>query len=168
MESLPGMWRTELWHPLSVHFPIALLIFATLFILIARLVPVKWKDKFSVTGLFMLIPGVILAWWAVYSGTLADSVVGRYVCDPTVLEDHERFAYISAYLFSGAALLEIGIRIKAMLRSDKIKRYLSILSLVVLLAGAASMSYVGHLGAKLVYQQAAGVHQPSEDCAEFE
>lgn len=168
MESLPGMWRTELWHPLSVHFPIALLIFATLFILAARLVPFRWKERFSTTGLFMLIPGALLVWWAVYSGTLADSVVGRYMCDPTVLEDHERFAYITAYLFSGAALLEIAVRIRAFIHSAKIKRYLSILSLAVLLAGAASMSYVGHLGAKLVYQQAAGVHQPSEDCAEFE
>jgi len=168
MESLPEMWRTELWHPLSVHFPIALVIFATLFLLASRLVPSRWKEKFSTTGVFMLIPGAILVWWAVYSGTLADSVVGRYVCDPLVLEDHERFAYITAFLFTGAALLEIAVRIKSLLKSAKLRRYLSVLSLVVLLAGSASMSYVGHLGAKLVYQQAAGVHQPSEDCKEFE
>ena len=168
MESLPGMWRTELWHPLSVHFPIALLIFATLFLMAARLLPFGWKEKFSTTGLFLLIPGALLVWWAVYSGTLADSVVGRNVCNPLVLEDHERFAYITAYLFTGAALLEIAVRFKSMLKSVKWKRYLSIISLLLMLAGSASMSYVGHLGAKLVYQQAAGVHQPSEDCEEFE
>jgi|AntRauTorckE6833_2_1112554.scaffolds.fasta_scaffold00752_7 uncharacterized membrane protein len=168
MDSLPGMWRTELWHPLSVHFPIALLIFATLFLIAARAAPFRWKEQFSTTGLFILIPGALLIWWVVYSGTLADNIVGRYVCNPLVLEDHERFAYITAFLFSGAALLEITIRIKSLLRHEKFRRYLSIVSLVVLLAGSASMGYVGHLGAKLVYQQAAGVHQPSEDCAEFE
>jgi len=168
MEPIPSMWRTELWHPLSVHFPIALLIFATLFILASYLMPSRWKDKFSTTGFFMLVPGAILVWWAVYSGTLADNIVGRHVCDPTVLEDHERFAYITAWLFSLAALIEIAIRVKSLFKSDKIKRYLLTISLIFLLAGSVSMSYVGHLGAKLVYQQAAGVHQPSEDCAEFE
>lgn len=168
MEPIPSMWRTELWHPLSVHFPIALLIFATLFMLASYFMPSRWKDKFSTTGFFMLVPGAILIWWAVYSGTLADSIVGRHVCDPTVLEDHERFAYVTAWLFSVAALLEVAIRLNSLMKSRRIKRIISIASLILLISGSVSMSYVGHLGAKLVYQQAAGVHQPSEDCAEFE
>lgn len=38
---------------------------------------------------------------------------------------------------------------------------------IALVAGAAMVVHVGHLGGKLVYQQAAGVHVPSEDCEEF-
>lgn len=33
--------------------------------------------------------------------------------------------------------------------------------------GSGILIYTGHLGATLVYQQAAGVHIPSEDCSEF-
>jgi len=167
MESLPGMWRTELWHPLSVHFPIALLIFATLFLLAARLLP-SYKNYLIFTGRLLLFTGIPLIWWAIYSGTLADSVVGRYVCDPTVLEDHERFAFITAYLFSAALLIEGVLSIQGLIHSGRIKTIAVAISLVILLSGAASLGYVGHLGAKLVYQQGAGVHYPSEDCGEFE
>ncbi len=167
MESLPGMWRTELWHPLSVHFPIALLIFATLFLTAARLIS-SYKSYLLFTGRLLLVFGVPLVWWAVYSGTLADSVVGRYVCDPTVLEDHERFAYITAYLFTAGLLAEFLLTAKRLISSEKIKKLLSVISLVLLVSGSATLGYVGHLGAKLVYQQGAGVHHPSEDCGEFE
>ena len=37
----------------------------------------------------------------------------------------------------------------------------------LLLAGSGTLAYVGHLGAELVYQQAAGVNIPSKDCSEF-
>jgi len=170
MESLPSMWRTELMHPLFVHFPVALLLFASIVLIIARLnlFPV-YRKSIHRAGLFMLFPGVILAWISVYTGVQADSVVGREVCDPTVLEDHERFAFFTAYLFTGAAAVE-GVRLFLGLKNwwNKIRRGLSLALVVVYLGGAAGIGYVGHLGARLVYQQAAAVHQPSEDCSEFE
>jgi len=172
MEKLPGMWRTELWHPLFVHFPIALLLIATLIVIFYRLnlLP-KWNKHLSFNTLLLLIPGTIFAWISIYTGTLADNVIGRKVCDPIVLENHERFAYLTAYLFSAATLIEIilhkwnrGI----FTPGNKIRKAFAILSLILVLGGSISIGYVGHLGAKLVYQQAAGVHQPSEDCKEFE
>ncbi|MGO1586219.1 MAG: DUF2231 domain-containing protein, partial [Mesonia sp.] len=42
------------------------------------------------------------------------------------------------------------------------------LTLILLLIGNGFLMYVGHLGATLVYQQAAGVYVPTEDCQEFE
>lgn len=170
MESLPSMWRTELMHPLFVHFPVALLIFSTLALVVARvnLIP-PYRKAIRQSGLVMLFPGVLLAWISVYTGIQADGVVGREVCDPTVLEDHERFAFITAYLFTAAAALEIGGHI---LRQknwySRFRRILAGVVLILSLLGAVSIGYVGHLGAKLVYQQAAAVHQPSEDCSEFE
>jgi len=170
MESLPSMWRTEMMHPLFVHFPIALLLFASIVLIIARLnlFPSYGKTIYR-AGLFMLFPGVVLAWVSVYTGIQADGVVGREVCDPTVLEDHERFAFFAAYLFTGAAVVE-GARLFFSLKAwwKKIRKALSIALVVVYLGGAAGIGYVGHLGARLVYQQAAAVHQPSEDCSEFE
>ncbi|HKL38098.1 MAG TPA: DUF2231 domain-containing protein [Bacteroidales bacterium] len=170
MESLPSMWRTELMHPLFVHFPIALLIFATLALLVVRLnLWPRHQASIRGGGLLMLFSGVVLAWVSVYSGVQADGVVGREVCDPTVLEDHERLAFGASYLFSAAAIIEIA---GSLLQKQKwypaIRRFLVAGVLILHLLGAATIGYVGHLGAKLVYQQAAAVHQPSEDCSEFE
>lgn len=171
MEKIPGMWRTELMHPLFVHFPIALLIIAAVVIFLYRLnlIP-RWNSQLAFSTLILLIPGTILTWVSVYTGTLADNVVGREVCDPLVLEDHERFAYITAYIFTLVTLIEVALKWSNGFFSirKKIKKLLSIVSLLLVLGGAASIAYVGHLGAKLVYQQAAAVHQPSEDCSEFE
>jgi uncharacterized protein (DUF2237 family) len=38
---------------------------------------------------------------------------------------------------------------------------------ILSLVGSGFLIYTGHLGASLVYQQAAGVHIPSDDCSEF-
>jgi len=170
LQSLPSMWRTELIHPLFVHFPIALLIFSTLALLLVRL---KLWPRYQMSvrggGLLMLFAGVALAWVSVYTGTQADSVVGRHVCDPTVLEDHEHFAFTTAYLFSGVAIIEIaGSFFRARRWYPAVRRFFVAGVLILHLLGTATIGYVGHLGAKMVYQQAAAVHQPSEDCSEFE
>ena len=170
METIPSMWRTELMHPLFVHFPVALLLFAAIALIVARLnLFPSYGKSFHRAGLFMLFPGVVLAWVSVYTGVQADGMVGREVCDPTVLEDHERWAFFTAYLFAGTAAVEaVELFHKAKAWWDKIRKALSLALVLLYLGGAASMGYVGHLGAKLVYQQAAAVHQPSEDCSEFE
>lgn len=172
MKELPSMWRTELLHPLFVHFPIALLTLSTVVVLLYRLklIP-RWNKGLAFMALALLVPGTLLAWVSVITGVQADNVVGREVCDPTVLEDHERFAYLTAWLFTGVTLLEIALQSWKRSIFDpgrKLRKIFSTLSILLALGGAVSISYVGHLGAKLVYQQAAAVHQPSKDCEEFE
>lgn len=160
MEGLPPFWRTEIWHPLSVHFPIALLLVATLF----KLGGLRTRrGVLNRSGSLLLGFGVLAAWLAVYTGDLADGAVSRTLCDPTVLKSHENAAYITAWVFSAAWLLD---RLNAL---RLFTRWRVLASLVVLLmaVGAGYLSYVGHLGAELVYQQAAGVHCPSGDCQEF-
>ena len=160
MTELPEFWRTEVYHPLSVHFPIVLLLMATLFRLIGL-----WSSKLTWEqgGRLLLILGVIGVWVAVYTGDLADGIVSRELCDPTILKDHENFATATAWIFSAALLLDLLIKY-----IDKLKRKLfSIILVILMLVGSGTLAYVGHLGAQLVYQQAAGVYVPSEDCSEF-
>lgn len=160
MAELPDFWRTEVFHPLSVHFPIVLLLMATLFKLIGL-----WFSKLTWDhgGRIMLFLGVIGIWISIYTGDLADGIVSRQLCDPTVLKDHENLAYTTAWIFSGALLLELLMRYIDLIKT----RIFSIILVLLMLAGTGMLMYVGHLGAELVYQQAAGVNIPSENCAEF-
>lgn len=161
MEQLPEFWRTEVWHPLSVHLPIVLLVVATAF----KLISLKSKrDTWNFGGTVLLVAGTLGAWLAIYTGNLADGIVSRQICDPTILKDHENNAYIVAWLFSAAVFIDFFYRSKII----PIKPFLAkTLLILTMLAGTGFLMYVGHLGATLVYQQAAGVYQPTSDCAEF-
>lgn len=157
-------WRTEAWHPLTVHFPVALLLFATLAKLLAVFLKPQPAAFWHRMGAYLLYAGTAGAWLSIYTGDLADGIVSRKLCDPTVLKSHELASYNLAYLFTGATVLNLSSM------SDWVKRYSRLLSVVVvllMLAGSGFLAYTGHLGAKLVYEQAGGVEVPPSDCAGF-
>lgn len=161
MTQLPEFWRTEVWHPLSVHFPIALLITGFLFKTIALFTSgITWNKAGSV----LLILGTLGAWIAIYTGNLADGIVSRQICDPTVLKDHENAAYAVSWIFTGASLVDLAALVKSIKVNKKILR---IIAMTLMFIGSGLLIYTGHLGATLVYQQGAGVYKPSGDCLEF-
>lgn len=161
MQEIPEFWRTEVYHPLFVHFPIALLLAGTLF----KITGLWGKGKFlSLPGTILLTMGVIGGWIAIYTGDLADGIVSRTLCDPTILKDHENSSYTTMWLFSCALLVDFMFQLKFI--SFK-KKLIDILVISTLLVGSGFLMYTGHLGATLVYQQAAGVNRPSPDCAGF-
>lgn len=162
MNEIPDFWREEIWHPLTVHFPIALLLVATIF----KLVSLKIKrEVFGLGGTLLLLLGVVSVWVAIYTGNLADGIVSRKICDPTILKDHENAAYLTAWLFSAALSFDILIWAKLSFFKNV---FFKIATALLLLTGSGFLAYTGHLGATLVYQQAAGVYKPASDCAEFE
>lgn len=168
MSEIPSIWRTELWHPMMVHFPIVLL-------LGAALLRIPWYFFSSAAARFvkkmsrvLLYTGTVAAWITIYTGTLADSIVTRSLCDPTVLEAHENAAFTIGYLFLAATLLDLIDFIpwgRLSIIKHKFKGWIVTLLLV---AGSLYLGYTAHLGASLVYQQSAGVYQPTENCREFE
>ena len=112
----------------------------------------------------LLVIGTIGLWAAIYTGDLAESIVSRQICDPTVLKAHETNAYVGGWIFSAASALII-LSYYGLLR--KMKNLIHIAVVILSLVGSGFLIYTGHLGASLVYQQAAGVHIPSDDCSEF-
>ena len=75
--TLPTPPPTPPWegmHPLVVHFPIALLLFAAVFVVLAIIVP-KRGWWFSVSALILLIGGTAGAFVAVSTGEAARDVV---------------------------------------------------------------------------------------------
>jgi uncharacterized membrane protein len=159
------MWRTELWHPLSVHFPIALLTLAALcgiaFLIFSKR---TFAPYLRFTTSLLLLTGVALFWVAYYTGDQAYEVVVRTICDPSVLKDHLFWANVSGYTFSAAAVIETGRRFIP----GTLRRLSTVVTILLLTAGTVTISYAGHLGATVVYQQAGGVYVPSGDCGEFE
>ena len=161
MNDLPQFWRTEIWHPLSVHLPLSVLLIGSVFFMIGFFTRSSFYEKM---GGILLIVGALGAWLAIYTGNLADGMVSRQICDPPVLKAHQTNAYIVGWLFAAAS----GIVIIDYLGSlKKIQKVIKIFVVVLSLAGSGFLIYTGHLGATLVYQQAAGVYVPSEDCSEF-
>ena len=160
MAQLPEFLRTETWHPLVVHFPIVLLLTATL----CKLIFVFSKrEVWDIGGSYLLYIGAIATWVAVYTGGMADAVVVRKLCDPIVLENHENLAKILSVLFTAASVFDFFWRF---LPKFKIM-IVQILIVVVMISGTVVLTFAGHLGASLVYQQAAGVYVPTENCEEF-
>ncbi|MDR9363915.1 MAG: DUF2231 domain-containing protein [Balneolaceae bacterium] len=168
MSELPNIWRTELWHPMIVHFPIVLLLGALVLRLPAHFPGNKHTEFLIKSSRLSLFAGTLLAWISVYTGSLADSIVTRTLCDPTVLESHENAAYLLVYIFSAASLIEITDYIRLdrfQLLKHPVKAWIVT---ILLVAGSGYVAYTAHLGATLVYQQGAAVYQPTENCVEFE
>ncbi|MEX1213001.1 MAG: DUF2231 domain-containing protein [Balneolaceae bacterium] len=166
MPTVPDMWRAELWHPMVVHFPIALLLGAAV---------LRWihlatgRNRFPVLyscSKGMLVVGALFSWLAIYTGDIADSIVTRALCDPTVLEAHEQLAMWTAFLFTIAAILDL---IHDYWKWNDWKGSFATWTVaILLLAGSAGLSYTAHLGASLVYQQGAAVYHPTDGCTEFD
>lgn len=87
---IPSIWRVEIWHPLSVHIPIATLLLASLTAVIGCFIKDKTFSVFIKRMTFvMLAIGVLSGWIAIYTGELAYAVEVRKICDPKVLQEHQ-------------------------------------------------------------------------------
>ena len=162
---LPSMWRTELLHPVSVHFPIALLIVGSAFYILSvffKKHEVLRHLKFF--SFLLILIGTISAWIAIFTGGLAEEIVGPNLCDPDVRLNHEDFAYYTAYIFTTFVVLHL---ISQRL-SQRLSSIFFVINVFLVLSGSALLGYVGHLGATLTYQQAAGVYNPGPECKGFE
>lgn len=162
------MWRIEVYHALSVHFPIVLLSLGTILFLLALWFRKKEKALFLLPASRLLLwLGVVSVWIAIYTGDQTEGAVARQICDPTILKQHEIHAYWVGYLFTAGILLEAFANFLKMQRTI-MSRIMVTAICALFIAGTGYLIYVGHLGATLVYQQGAGVYHPSEDCHEFE
>lgn len=160
-----SFWRTEIWHPLSVHFPIALLIIATITQSAALLLRTASQTFWQKAAAYLLYLGVLTAWLGIYTGHEADGIVARSICDPTVLKQHEIAAFNSAYLFSAAMVLNLILQGQVL----RIRPFfLRLLVFLLMAAGTVFLIRAGHLGASVVYQQGGGVQVPKADCSDFE
>ena len=159
-----NLWRKELWHPVTVHFPIALLLVATLFLLVSFFASGNFKITLRNGSVILLIIGSVGAWIGIYTGDLADGIVARKLCDPTMLKAHENAAKTSTWLFTIAAIIQVLLSLDFFKIS--VRNVLRYLVFILALVASVYLINAGHLGAKLVYQQGAGVDNHTVNCDE--
>lgn len=127
-------------HPLIVHFPIALLIAASLL----QFFSLRKKQKeLHVIIVFLTVCGTaggFLASYNFHPHTVALSPVAS-----DLLKKHELYATITIWLAGGAALLKIFTLYRK-------KKSMEIITTLLLLASAVTISITGHHGAELVHK----------------
>ncbi len=149
--------RTELIHPLLVHFPIALLFTG----IVLRLLSFFLRHSHAyrsvrTTAWTVLAIGVCMAWLTILAGEFAAGIVYSKLCVREVLENHSMLAYTATILFSAALLLDWG---KNLCKASRFAMAVSTVSAFLFLGATIILAFVGFLGGSLVYDQGAAVEK---------
>jgi uncharacterized membrane protein len=168
--------RVELIHPLTVHFPVALLLCGTgvwILALITHIGPSsEIPRRLRWFGLGMIVLGTIAGLAALKTGELAEEVVNQVICDPELTNSHEDWADRTMIIFAAGLVIALFQESSVLLnrlfgRSRWPVLSGQLLATIVFIAGAACLTWTGHLGGKLVYEQGAAVANAKyEPCPE--
>jgi len=144
-------------HPLVVHFPIALLLFAAVFVVLAMIVP-KRGWWFSVSALILLVGGTAGAFQAVSTGIAARDVVEDAEDDAMwdVMQQHEDMMVQARNVFVALTIVYAGIVVLPLLAQSlqglKFAVPANLVFLAVLMGANLLMASGAHLGGRLVHQ----------------
>lgn len=133
-------------HPLVVHFPIALLLAATVIEIVNLFLK---KDYLSKSGTLLVVVGVLSGLVTLLTGDPAEEFAfdnwGKGIHD--TVELHSLLANISVILFAIVAAVKLfGKRFKLN------KNLITALVIIFSVAGSTTLAITGHLGGKIVYQ----------------
>jgi len=142
----PGVQHLQNIHPLFVHFPIAFLVGAALFYLLAWILR---KDSLAITAFWVLILGAVSAAATVATGLYAEEgvMIARSV-RAHLLGHHEE-------LMITTLCLSIGLTIWALL-ARPFPRKGRLIFMLVFLGLLVVMSFGADYGARMVYDYNAG------------
>ena len=157
--TLPTPPPTPPWegmHPLVVHFPIALLLFAAVFVVLAIIVP-KRGWWFSVSALILLIGGTAGAFVAVSTGEAARDVVEDGEDEMfEVMQEHEDVVEQARNVFVALTIVYAGIVflpvVARSLQSWKFAMPANLVFLVALMGANLLLASGAHLGGRLVHE----------------
>ncbi len=142
--------RLELIHPMLVHFPIALLLIGSFLRLAAFFYRKTYRYRTALnTSWLILLIGLFFGILTIITGEIAEDIVRSHLLNPRILDYHMTCAYITAFLFLLALILDwMAHRYK--------KHFTAIYSLLYWL-GALTLLTTAALGGSLVYEQGAAV-----------
>ena len=142
-------------HPLIIHFPIALLLVAPLFVLLAIIRP-RDATRFTVPALVLLALGTLGAFVAVASGEAAAELVTRSDVVAGVLERHSELAETARTIFTVLTLAYAAIVMLPLVWRALARPAYAVTAnaafLILLLGGNLLIANVAHQGGMLVHR----------------
>lgn len=162
MLTLPPLPTWQAIHPLTVHFPIALLLIAPVFILIGILRRPESSFPYLLAALLLMIAGTTATYVAVWSGEAAGESAERIAGAKPVLEEHEDLAITTALAFTAltlifASILFVPRAFKAQ-PARALTTWLPLVFLVFYATGTISLVNAAHQGGRLVHELGVTAH----------
>ena len=139
------------WHPIWVHFPIALFSMATAFFLLGLALPDRMGERVTAAARWNLAVGAVLLIPTLITGYLAYNSVAHDGAGHQAMERHMTAAWVVAALVAVAVVLAWLDRFRA--------RGAGLVLTVVLLIGTGAVGITGYLGAENVYRHGLGVQR---------
>lgn len=138
------------WHPIFVHFTVALLSIATLFYLLAlSLTNHRWKDQWMTVANWNLWLGTAFAIATGIAGWLAYNSVAHDAPSHAAMTDHRNWAFATLAIF-----IPLGIWSLWQTRKNKI---LGKPFLILMLVATAMLASTAWRGGEVVYRFGLGV-----------
>jgi uncharacterized membrane protein len=157
--SLPPIPDWDALHPLVIHFPIALLLVAPLFVA-AGLVIRRRSATLSAVALTLMVLGTAGTWVAVATGEASAELADRTPAISAAIEQHEELAETTRAVFTGLTLVFAAILAAQTWLPSWIPAAVNVAAQVVFLAaflaGTVLLANTAHHGGVLVHEH--GVH----------
>lgn len=143
-------------HPLIIHFPIALLLIAPIFVVIgAALSPAKGRP-YLIAAMLLLLAGTASIYVAVQTGEAAGKLAERSAGIDLVLENHEALAERTQAVFSVLSVIFVALMaVPWLLKRADTRLTTTILPLAFLVlysAGVLLLVNTAHNGGRLVHE----------------
>lgn len=155
MFELPPIPAWDGLHPLIVHFPIALLLVAPLFIVLGLLAG-RRNRLFMTSALVLMVLGTAASYVAVSTGEAAGKIADRTPEVNQVLQHHEELAERTRLTFTVLTVVFAGLLAGPVVLKRQLARVptvvLTLLFLGVYGAGAVVLANTAHNGGRLVHE----------------
>lgn len=150
----PPIPPTDGLHPIVVHFPIALLLVAPLFMVLAA--AQKRAGGMAAAALVLVLLGAAFTFLAAWTGEMAEDQAEAVAASKATLERHEDLGGLARFVFAGLGVLYAGLVGFGVASKDKLKRPLWVgvhaAYLVVYAGGCLLLANVAHDGGRLVHE----------------
>ena len=157
---LPGLPAWNHLHPLVVHFPIALLMIAPLFVLGGVIVGAGKGRPYLIAAFLLMLMGTAATFVAGASGDAAGEAARKTPVIERVLEQHEEMAETTQIVFSVLTVVFAGfLFLPALIKRESpaaFARTVPALFLFVYLGGIGALVNTAHNGGRLVHEL--GIH----------
>jgi uncharacterized membrane protein len=152
-------------HPLVIHFPVALLLIAPVFLVLSA-ISARHATGFSVSALILLAIGTTAAYVAVETGEAAAELADRTEAITAGIMRHQTMADRTVLVFTAitvtyAILLVLPLLVKR-LAARRARVIVAMLMLVAVLGGGLQVAATAHQGGMLVHRLGVHAMQPPE------